>query len=454
MSEPRGADSVLMGDAVPLDISASAGVARSRRLLRLVGDDRLVAQVRRGSEPAFEVVFERHAPPVLSFCRHMLGSLEEAEDVVQHTFAAAYRDLQRAGDREIALKPWLFTIARNRCLSVLRARRELPLESAVVATAGLSEQVEQRAELRQLVADVRDLPDEQRAALLLAEVGGLPHSEIGSVLGCEVRRVKALVYRARSSLVARREARELPCEQIREQLANLRGGSLRRTELRLHLRECAGCRDFREQVRRQRKMLSAALPVVPTVGLKTSVLGAIGIAGGGGAAGGGAAVAGGATVAKVAAVAVLAAGSVAGGTAVVEHERDAAPAVKAPAPERAAPDGAAPERSVIRHEPSVAAPGHANTRHRHRPPSAHDKQVTPPGKAPDHARGRGPIETPPKDTPVRRGPPEAKVKPEKPAKTPHEPQGQARHGQPSKPGVSEKVKSEPQGKAKGPDKAR
>ena len=170
----------------------------------------------------------------------MLGLREEAEDAVQHTFAAAYRDLQRGGDREIALKPWLFTIARNRCLSVLRARHELPQGDAEVATAGLTEQVEQRAELRDLLADIRELPDEQRAALLLAEVSGLAQADIASVLGCEAARVKALVYRARSGPIARRDARELPCEQVREQLSELRGGSLRRTELQLHLRECRG----------------------------------------------------------------------------------------------------------------------------------------------------------------------------------------------------------------------
>ena len=64
------------------------------------------------------------------------------------------------------------------------------------------------------MADVRDLPDEQRAALLLAEVGGLAQAEIAAVLGCEVARVKALVYRARSSLIARREARERPCHEV------------------------------------------------------------------------------------------------------------------------------------------------------------------------------------------------------------------------------------------------
>jgi RNA polymerase sigma factor (sigma-70 family) len=443
-----------MGDAVGLDIPAPGGAMRSRRLLRLVGDDRLVAQIRLGSEPAFEVAFERYSAPVLSFCRHMLGSLEEAEDVVQHTFAAAYRDLQRGGDRPIALKPWLFTIARNRCVSVRRARRELPLPETEVASTGLAEQVEQRAELRQLVADVRDLPDDQRAALLLAEVGGLAQAEIASVFDCEVARVKALVYRARSTLVARREARDRPCEVIREQLANLRGGSLRRSELRLHLNECQGCRAFREQVRSQRQMLSAALPVAPTVGLKSSVLAAVGIGGGAAAGGGGAAVAGGATLAKVAALAAVAAGTVAGGAAVVQHQRH-----MSPAPVVNSGDGA---RRVIHEHATPATPGVGRFTgsdrpgERRNPAERQARGGQPAAESPARARGRGrgPIEAPPKGTPVRRGPPEPKVrpdkaekppKPDKPVREPRVPagQGQARGRQRS--GIA---KPEPPGKAK------
>src|SRR3954447_18486847 len=179
-----------------------------KRLLALSSDDRLVEQIRRGNEAAFTVAFERHSGPILSFCRHMLGSREEAEDAVQHTFAAAYRDLA-GSEREIRLKPWLYAIARNRCLSMLRARREEVAENLEIETAGLQDQVEQRADLRELLADLRDLPAEQREALLLAEVGDLPHSDIAGVLGCEVPRVKALVFRARSGLIDRRDARDM-----------------------------------------------------------------------------------------------------------------------------------------------------------------------------------------------------------------------------------------------------
>src|SRR3954468_7372368 len=115
MREPFEAEGVVMGSATRADLHPRLGLPQSRRLLGLAGDARLAQQIRRGSDTAFEVAFERHAGPILGFCRHMLGSQEEAEDAVQQTFAAAYADLQRGGEREIALKAWLFAIARNRC---------------------------------------------------------------------------------------------------------------------------------------------------------------------------------------------------------------------------------------------------------------------------------------------------------------------------------------------------
>jgi RNA polymerase sigma factor (sigma-70 family) len=346
---------------------APVRLLRSKRLLALAGDGRLVEQIRRGNELAFEVAFERHGAGILGFCRHMLGSREEAEDAVQHTFAAAYRDLQRGGDRTIALKAWLYTIARNRCVSVLRARREQATELHELPTEGLSEQVEQRAELRELLADVRELPEEQRAALLLAEAAGLTHAEVAEVLGCEVAGVKGLVFRARSSLIERRSARETSCEDIREQLATLRGGALRRNELRHHLRHCPGCTAYRDEVRRQRKMLAAALPVVPSFGLKSSVMGAAGATGtavSGAAAGGGFAL-GSATVAKVAIVGVLAGGSVVAGEVAVEH-----------AAQSDGPVHVAPVRDAKRTDTPAPAAAHAPTRANVETGGAHGREVS------------------------------------------------------------------------------
>src|SRR5919202_886210 len=122
---------------------ASRGLRVSPRLLAPLSDERLVEQLRRGNEAAFEVIYDRHHRGILAFCRHMLGSHEEAEDAVQHTFVSAHASLVRS-DRPVRLKPWLYTIARNRSLSVLRARREQAQLPEEIAVAGLSEAVAER----------------------------------------------------------------------------------------------------------------------------------------------------------------------------------------------------------------------------------------------------------------------------------------------------------------------
>ena len=268
-------------------IAVPAAVRRPARLLRLASDERLVALLRAGDEAAFEALYDRHHATILGFCRHMLGTREEAEDALQHTFLAAFRDLVRS-TKPIELRPWLFAIARNRCVSLLRARRpHVALELAEPATDGLVGTVERREDVRELLADLARLPEDQRAALLLAELGALDHAGIATVLGCPRGKVKALVFQARSSLIASREARMRPCEQIRIELASASGGALRRGPLRRHLLTCAGCRAFKADVAAQRGLLALALPVVPGVTLKARAL-----AGAGGSHGGAGALAG------------------------------------------------------------------------------------------------------------------------------------------------------------------
>src|SRR5205085_8296831 len=198
-----------------------------------------------------------------------------------------------ADDRELHLKAWLYAIARNRSLSMLRGRRERPgldeEPDLAPSTAGLAAEVEQREDLRALLGDLAKLPDDQRAALLLAELGAHTHDEIAEVLEVRRDKVKALVFQAREGLIAAREARETPCAEIREQLATARGGALRRGNLRRHLESCEGCRAFRDEVQRQRAALAIILPVVPSLALKHAVLGGVaaGTAGLGGTSGAG-----------------------------------------------------------------------------------------------------------------------------------------------------------------------
>src|SRR5436305_7339692 len=88
-------------------------------LLRFQSDERLVGYVRRGHTAAFEALVARYEQRLFSFCRHLLGSREDAEDVLQEVLAAAYKAM-RADERPIHVRPWLYRIARNRSLNHLR----------------------------------------------------------------------------------------------------------------------------------------------------------------------------------------------------------------------------------------------------------------------------------------------------------------------------------------------
>jgi RNA polymerase sigma factor (sigma-70 family) len=291
--------------------AAALPVARSRRvprgLLRAASDERLVARLRAGDDAAFEVIYDRHHRDLLAFCRHMLGSREEAEDALQLVFLSMHRHL-RTDDRPVRVKPWLYAVARNRCLSVLRARREAVALDDVrePSTDGLlvAAEVERRQDLKDMLADLRHLPDEQRAALLLCELGGLSHDDVAEVLEVRRAKVKALVFQAREALMTARSAREADCHEIREQLATLRGAALRRSTLRRHVATCPGCAAFKAEVKRQRSALALLLPVVPGTVAAT--------------ASGGGVVAG--SLATKALLTVAITGAAAGGGAVAVHE--------------------------------------------------------------------------------------------------------------------------------------
>jgi RNA polymerase sigma factor (sigma-70 family) len=269
---------------------------RPGRFVRSLSDERLVSRVRSGDEAAFEAIYDRHHRGLLSFCRHMLGDQQEAEDAVQHTFIAAYRSLV-SNDRDILLKAWLYAIARNRSLSVLRARREhVALDDVQPATEGLAAEVERRQDLKDLLSDLQRLPDDQRAALVLSEIGAHTHEEIAVTLDVPTQKVKALVFQARTSIAGSRDARDTPCHVVQEQLATLRGGQLRRTQVRRHVSDCLVCQAFKAETQRQRAAMAIVLPVVPALTLKGGVLGATTASaapGAAGAGGGGAAVAAG-----------------------------------------------------------------------------------------------------------------------------------------------------------------
>ncbi len=134
--------------------AALPALAGRSPLLRLQTDERLIALTRRGHHGAFEALVQRYQPRLLAFCRHMLGSQEDAEDVLQEVFTAAFNAM-RADDRPINARPWLYRIARNRSLNHLRRPQPAGQDSMDVfeRDGGIStaDTVHKREEFRQIV---------------------------------------------------------------------------------------------------------------------------------------------------------------------------------------------------------------------------------------------------------------------------------------------------------------
>jgi RNA polymerase sigma factor (sigma-70 family) len=254
----------------------------------------------------------------------MLGSREWGEDALQLTFVAAYQALRR-GQCDGDLRPWLYAIARNRCLSELRARREIPDRNGVSADRsaidGPASLFARREQLREVVEDIQRLPADQRAALVLFELGDQSHEEIASVLGVRRDKVKALIFQAREGLYRGRSARESACSEVRERLATARGRASARGIVRAHIERCAPCQEFEREVRRQRAALALVLPVVLSGKLKALVLssalshGSVGAGVAGVTGAGGAGSLSGATVAGSGSGVVAGPGSLAAGAA-------------------------------------------------------------------------------------------------------------------------------------------
>jgi RNA polymerase sigma-70 factor (ECF subfamily) len=173
-------------------------------------DAEVVAQVRAGDTAAFRTVVDRHGRQLFRLAYRMVGNEQDAEDVVQETFLKAYRQIDRFESRA-SLKTWLYRIAVNCSLDVLRQRpRRGDFARTVTETAdGHSEtepavetgpgpeQVVFSAEVqRKVSAALGALSAAERAAFVLRHYEGRSIEEIGKVLGLRTSATKHSIFRA------------------------------------------------------------------------------------------------------------------------------------------------------------------------------------------------------------------------------------------------------------------
>ena len=239
-----------------------------------------------GDSAAFEVIFRRYRNPLYRYCHSIVGNEHDAMDALQSTMAAVLQTLP--GERRVMqLKPWLYRIAHNEAIEIVRGRR--PQEELDDSTLGTAESVDvtadRRERLRQMVEDIRQLTEMQRGALLMRELNGLSYKEIALAFEITEPAAKQSVYKARQALLEIGEGREMTCEHVRQTISERDGRLLAGRGVRAHLRACEGCRRFREGIGERGEALQAVTPVLAIpLGAKL-VAGVLGSGSHGGASG-------------------------------------------------------------------------------------------------------------------------------------------------------------------------
>jgi RNA polymerase sigma factor (sigma-70 family) len=258
---------------------------------RVLGDEQLARAASHGNDHAFAALYARYSIALRSYCASILLNAEDAEDALQATMLKALRALPRR-DGRAPLKPWLYRIAHNESIDVLRKRKaQAPMDEERLFDAsapGPHAAMARRERLAELVVDLRSLPERQRAALLMRELSGLEYDEIAGALEVTPGAVRQLVFEARSTMHEFARGRDVACSSVQRSLSDGDRRRRRARSVRAHLRACDACRAFDLSIERRGEDLAALPPFIlegTTAAAIAAVGGLFGLGGGGSVAG-------------------------------------------------------------------------------------------------------------------------------------------------------------------------
>ena len=176
-------------------------------------DEEIMMEYQLTGEPeTVKAIFFRYKTRILNFCLRMLGNRADAEDVTGEVFLTLF-SRKYAYDPKAKFSTWLYTVARNGCISRIRKRKNMV--SVWFSTKGSSaydqweiedkgdlaaEQLAKREAASRVRRAIRQLPYEQREAIVLREYHRLHYDEISQILNCSLEKVKILIFRAREKL--------------------------------------------------------------------------------------------------------------------------------------------------------------------------------------------------------------------------------------------------------------
>lgn len=176
----------------------------------------LIEKSKKGDAQAFEELILSYQKKVLNLAYRMLGSVSEAEDAAQEIFIKVFRSLYSFNEKS-AFSTWLYKVATNVCLDILRKRKrqnggamvsinrynadddeyELPIEDGAPSP---HEEAQKKEAMRALKSALDLLSEEQRAVIVMRDINGLSYEEIADIAGCSLGTVKSRINRSRLAL--------------------------------------------------------------------------------------------------------------------------------------------------------------------------------------------------------------------------------------------------------------
>ncbi|MBV9747669.1 MAG: sigma-70 family RNA polymerase sigma factor [Acetobacteraceae bacterium] len=170
-----------------------------------------VVAARQHDPVAFEALVRRHQAAVYNFCLRMLGQTEDAADVAQETFVQLYSHLGRLDEGQ-PIAPWLFRVARNRCIDIIRRRRtvslgipdetgEVSLQIEPADEDPLPDELAERADLQRVLSQaIALLPTPYAEVVALRYASDRSFAEIAEILGCDEGAARVRFHRAKTLL--------------------------------------------------------------------------------------------------------------------------------------------------------------------------------------------------------------------------------------------------------------
>ena len=191
---------------------------KDNQLLKEFGDsdESLMILFRQDNEDAFRILFDRYCARIINFAFRFLNSKEDAEDITQEVFVRIYRK-KLIYNPKSPFRPWLYSIVSHLVSNKLRDKKRHPhhsldwtatdeegnefsVEPIEMGTSSESVQSERTELTRSVQSAVQALPQNQRAAVLLAKFEGLSYEEIAAAMGLSLSSVTSLLFRARQTL--------------------------------------------------------------------------------------------------------------------------------------------------------------------------------------------------------------------------------------------------------------